>query len=287
VLRIARPSGEAGIPVFSVQVDEAQVYFNDGAGRLWSAPKDGSAKATALVADPEDSVRSFVVVGDTIYYAARQAVRSVSTRGGPSTAVGDDHARPILIVSDGQYLYHTVFDGSATYRVSIATRLRERFCPGGKHQTLAVDADNLYTASYYGGTISAVSKRTRRVRVLATGVRRPVRLVVDATFVYFTSEADGSVWRVDKRGGRVIALARGQRDQEHLALDATHLYWATRTPAGVHALMRARVGAGPGSEPEQLYVGLRSAGGLAVDDRFVYIADRGAGEIVRVVKDAG
>jgi hypothetical protein len=112
-------------------------------------------------------------------------------------------------------------------------------------------------------------------------------LVVDEGWVYFTSEEDGVVWRVDKHGGPVSALARGQHDQEHLALDGTHLYWATRTPAGVHALMRARVGTAANAAPEQVYVGLRSAGGLAVDDHFVYIADRGAGEIVRIVKDSG
>ena len=111
--------------------------------------------------------------------------------------------------------------------------------PGGKHQTLAVDATNLYIANYFGGTITAISKATRKSRVLAQGVRRPVRLVVDERHVYFASEADGTVRRVEKQGGPVEVLARGQSRQEHLALDETHVYWATRTPSGEHALMRA------------------------------------------------
>ncbi len=285
VIHIVRPKGEQSTPIFSVQADAAHVYFNDGAGRLWSAPKDGSAPATVLVDDPEDSVRSFVIDGDAIYYAARQGIRSVPTRGGPSTAWGDNHSGPILLVSDGQHLYHTVFDGSATFRLSLATRRAERFCGGGKHQTLAVDDANLYIASYFGGTITAVSKKSRRARVLVSGVRRPVRLIVDEGHVYFTSEVDGTVRRVAKKGGRVEVLARGQREQEHLALDDTYVYWATRTPAGVHALMRARTAPDPSAEPEQLYVGLRSAAGLAVDEGFVYVADRGAGEVLRVVKE--
>ena len=285
VLRIGRPKGEEPSPIFSVQVDGTHVYFNDGAGRLWSAPRDGTAPATRLVDDPHDSVRSFVVDKEIIYYAGRQEIRSVPLAGGASTRRVDNRAGPILLVSDGQHLYHTVFDGSATYRVSIATGRLERFCDGGKHQTLAVDDANLYIASYFAGTITSVSKRTRRTRLLAAGVRRPVRLIVDAGHVYFTSEADGTVRRVPKQGGRVEVLARGQRGQEHLAIDGTHVYWATRTAAGDHALMRALAVPAPGAAPEQLYAGLRSAGGLAVDDRYVYVADRRAGEVVRVLKD--
>jgi hypothetical protein len=285
VLRILRPKGEEPTPIFSIQADAANVYFNDGAGRLWSAPKDGSAPAIALVADPDDSVRSFVVDGEAIHYAARQGIRSVSTRGGPSTAWGEHRSGPILLVSDGQHVYHTVFDGSGTFRSSLATHRVERFCSGGKHQTLAVDDANLYIASYFGGTITAVSKKTRRARVLAAGVRHPVRLVADADHIYFTSEADGTIRRVAKKGGRVEVLARGQREQEHLAIDGTYVYWATRLPSGKHALVRARAVPTPGSEPEQLYVGLRSASGLVVDDRYVFIADRGAGEVLRVMKE--
>jgi hypothetical protein len=287
VLRIFRPQGDERTPVFSVQADAARVYFNDGAGRIWAAPKDGAHPAAALVDDPHDSVRSFVLAGDTIYYAAREAIREVPTTGGPSTAWKDgraERAGPILLVSDGQHVYHTVFDGSATFRSSIATHRAERFFGGGKHQTLAVDDTNLYIASYFGGTITAVSKRTRRPRVLVSGVRRPVRLVLDEDHVYFTSEADGTVRRVGKRGGRVEVLARGQRGQEHMAVDATHIYWATRTASGTHALMRARIVPEPGVAPEQLYDGLSSAAGLAIDASFVYVADRGRGEVVRVSK---
>jgi len=285
VLRILRPTGEDPSPIFSVQADQVRVYFNDGVGRLWSAPKDGSALATALVDDPDDSVRSFVVDGGSIYYAARQAIRSVPTQGGPSSHWGDSRQGPILLVSDGQHVYHTVFDGSGTFRLSLATRRTERFCAGGKHQTLAVDDANLYIASYFGGTITAVSKKTRRARVLASGIRRPVRLVVDGDHVYFTSEADGTVRRVGKQGGRVEVLARGQRRQEHMALDGGYVYWASKTAAGVHALMRAHAAPAPGEEPEQVYVGLSSAAGLTIDERYVYVADRGAGEVVRVAKD--
>ncbi len=285
VLRILRPKGEEPTPIFSVQADAANVYFNDGAGRLWSAPKDGSAPATALVADPEDSVRSFTIDRDVIYYAARQGVRSVAKTGGASVAWGDYRSGPILVVNDGQHVYHTVFDGSATVRVSVATHKPERFCPGGKHQTLAVDEANLYIASYFGGTIVAVSKKTRRARVLASNVRRPVRLIVDGEHVYFTSESDGTVRRVPKAGGRVEVLARGQREQEHLALDGKYIYWATRLAGGAYALVRVKVAPEKGSQPEQLYAGLRSAAGITVDDRYVFVADRGAGEVVRVMKE--
>ncbi len=285
VLRIVRPKGEEPSPVFSVQVDSARVYFNDGTGRLWSAPKDGSATATRLVDDPRDSVRSFVVDGDTIYYAAREAIRSVPTRGGPITRWANNSSGPILVVSDRQYIYHTVFDGSATYRVSLTTKREERFCPGGKHQTLAVDDANLYIASYFSGTITATSKKTRRAHVLISGVRRPVRLTIDDGYVYFTSEADGSVRRIAKSGGRSEVLARGQRGQEHLALDGRYVYWATRTAPGTFAVMRAPLVASPSVAPEALYTGLRSVGGIAVDERYVYVADRGAGEIVRISKE--
>lgn len=285
VLRILRPKGEDPSPIFTVQADAAHVYFNDGAGRLWSAPKDGGGPTIALVDDPNDSVRSFVIDGESIYYAARLGIRSVPIAGGPSVRQVDNHSGPILLVSDGQHLYHTVFDGSATFRLSLATRREERFCSGGKHQTLAVDEANLYIASYFGGTITAISKKTRRARVLVSGVRRPVRLVVDDAYVYFTSEADGTVRRVAKKGGRTDVLARGQHGQEHLALDGTHVYWATRLPSGGHALMRALRTPDVAATPEQLYGGLSSAAGIAVDDGFVFVADRGAGEVVRVMKD--
>jgi Domain of unknown function (DUF5050) len=282
--RIVRPEGQGASPVFSVEADRVNVYFNDGAGRLWYAPKDGSARATALVDDEDESVRSFVVGGDVVYYAGRRGIRSVSTRGGASTTLSDNNAGPVLLVSDGRSIYHTVFDGSAIYRLSLATHHAERFYPGGKHQTLAVDANNLYVASYMGGTITAVSKSTRHARVLAVGVRRPVRLAVDGSYVYFTSEVDGTVRRVGKHGGRVEVIARGQHEQEHLALDAGYVYWATRTPDGEHAVVRAAIAPIGSGLPEQLYSGMRSAAGIAVDERFVYVADRGAGEVLRIAK---
>jgi hypothetical protein len=269
--------------VFGVSVDAERVYFNDGEGRIWSAPKDGSAAATMLVNDPQDSVRSFVLDHDRILYATRREIRSVPSRGGTSSRVADNRAGPILLVSDGADVYHTVFDGSATFRVGIESGKVERFFAGGKHQTLAVDASHLYIASYFGGTITQVAKASRRARVLVRGLRRPVRLIVDDRYVYFTTEADGAVRRVPKAGGAVELLARGQRRQEHLALDGTHLYWATRTPSGEHALMRAGLDRAAG--PEEVYLGLRSPAGLAVDDRYVFVADRATGEVLRVRKD--
>jgi hypothetical protein len=281
ITRITRPAGDLGSPVFSVQTDATNVYFNDGAGRLWTAPKDGSQAAVALVADPQDSVRSFVVSGDTIYYAARHELRSVPISGGPSTHDTDSRSGPLVVVSDGRDVYHSVFDGSGTYRWSLATGHSERFCAGGKHQTLAVDDANLYIGSYGQSTITAISKRTRKARVVTIGARHPVRLVSDGDFIYFSSEADGAVRRVPKRGGKVEVLARGQHDQEHLALDEAFVYWTTRTDGGKYSLVRAPR---TGGEPEVLYADLSSAAGLAVDEGYVYVADRGAGEVVRVKK---
>jgi hypothetical protein len=284
VTRILRPASADPSPVFSVGVQGERVFFNDGEGKIWTAPKDGTKTATKLVDDPQDSVRSFVLDHDKILYATRREIRSVPITGGDSVRIADNRAGPILLVSDGANVYHTVFDGSATFRVSIATGRSDRFFAGGKHQTLAVDADNLYIASYFGGTITAVNKTTRRARVLVRNMRHPVRLIVDEHWVYFASEGDGTVRRVPKPGGVVEVLARGQKRQEHLALDATYLYWATRTESGEHAVMRTPARDAP-TAPEQVYLGLRSPAGIAVDDGYVYVADRATGEVLRVRKD--
>lgn len=281
-MRISRPPGESS-PIFSVQVDSRNVYFNDGAGQLWSAPKDGSAAATLIVSDSREHVRSFVVDGDTLHYATSEELRSIPTSGGESHADVTSPAGPVLLVGDGKDLYHTVFDGSATLRWTIGAPREERFCAGGKHQTLAVDDANLYVASYSHGTITAVSKKTRRARLLVENVRRPVRVAVHAGWIYFTSEGDGSIRRVAKRGGHVDVLARHQSDPEHLAVDDDHVYWAAKLAPGHSALMRASL-ADKSSPPETMYGGLASAAGLSVDDDYVYVADRGAGQVVRVKK---
>ncbi|MEO6955096.1 MAG: hypothetical protein ABI321_25070, partial [Polyangia bacterium] len=276
-----RPAGESS-PIFSVEVDATNVYFNDGAGQLWVAPKDGSAKATMLVGNEREHVRSFFVDDHTLYYATSAELRSVSISGGASHADVTSPG-PVLLVGDGKELYHTVFDGSATLRWVIGAPREERFCAGGKHQTLAIDDVNLYVASYSHGTITAVSKKTRRARLLVEGVRRPVRVAVHAGWVYFTSEADGSIRRVAKRGGHVEVLARHQIDPEHLAIDDEHVYWASKIEPGHYALMRASL-RDRASLPEAMYSGLASAAGLGVDDDYVYVADRGRGEVVRVKK---
>lgn len=283
VVRIARPAGESS-PIFSVQVDAERVYFNDGAGQLWAAPKDGSAPASMLVDGGRDHVRSFVVDGEALHYATAEQLRTVPVRGGESSLGIDSPSGPVLLVGDAKALYHTTFDGSATLRWVVGAAREERFCAGGKHQTLAVDDSNVYVASYARGTITAISRKTRRARLLVEGVRRPVRVAVHAGWVYFTSEADGAIRRVRARGGRVDVLARHQSDPEHLAIDDAHVYWASKLGPGHYALMRAPV-AGKG-EPEAIYSGLHSAAGLSVDDDFVYVADRGAGEVVRVRKPA-
>jgi hypothetical protein len=281
-LRYARPESES-IPVFNVAVDAQRVYFNDGAGRLWTAPKDGSAPPQLLVSGNDHSVRSFVVHGDEVFFATRHAIGSVAVTGGDTRQLVSIPSDPILLVGDGQFLYHTVFDGSATYRISVDTHKSERFCPGGKHQTLAVDDDNLYVASYYGGTISAIAKKTRHRRNLVEGAPHPVRVAVDDRFVYFTNEGDGTVRRVPKRGGRVEVLARNQEQQEQMTLDAKYLYWATRTPSGEHALMRILRGV-DGANPERAFVGLRHPGGMATDDGFIYVANKGSGDVLRIPK---
>lgn len=107
-------------------------------------------------------------------------------------------------------------------------------------------------------------------------------LVADGDDLVFS--ADAGLWRVRKSGGAPRRLTSGRLAPLMLAADGAFLreyvYWASWEEGG--PLRRApKDGSAP---PETLLSGLRGPEGIAVDERHIYVANKGFGEVLVVPK---
>jgi hypothetical protein len=119
----------------------------------------------------------------------------------------------------------------------------------------------------------------------------------EAGFVSVAASAAGLVWSTSGNAtGRIMlrrpggdtdqVLADGQRQPDDLALSGDDVFWTAHSlfdgePATV-------VGTGiEGGEVKTLLTGLAQRPGIAVDGGFVYVADRAAGQVLRVPRAGG
>jgi hypothetical protein len=274
------PIGRAA--VFGVVLDAQHVYWHDGRSRLWRASKQGG-DATQLVSK---DASHFVILGDTIYYAAGRAIRKVPTSGGASSEVIKESEDPIVLVSDGRSLFYSMFDGSAVRQLDLGSgKIVRRFPITGKQVTLALDAGQLYVASYGTGSITRWPIAGGAPKVLVRGERTLVGVSVDDAAIYYSVEKGGFIKRLPKRGGAPKVLASGCSNQEAIYLDGRHAYWFDwKGGFGKTALWRTlRDGSG---QPEQVMTGLCSSHHLAFDGTDLFIENGAAGVIVRVPRPA-
>lgn len=278
------------VAVFTVRVDGQHLYWSDGMGRLWRAPKSGGA-ATSLV---KERAGGFLLLGDSLYFTADKAIRRVPAAGGASELVASEHEDPIELVSDGRHLFYSMFDGSPVRQLALGKgdpgapglpsgKVVRRFPVVGKSVLLAVEGGDLYVASYKAGTLTRYPLRGGAPRVLVRGERTIVAVSVDESAIYYSVEKGGFVKRLPKKGGRPLTLIQGMDNQETLFLDGPHVYWFDWTGgSGQHTLWRTlRSGTG---KPERVQGGLCESHHLAIDETHLYIANKGAGTVLKIPK---
>ncbi|MEZ4294334.1 MAG: hypothetical protein R3B70_05110 [Polyangiaceae bacterium] len=151
------------------------------------------------------------------------------------------------------------------------------------------------TVGLLNGAFSAFTSTT----TLATGMAYPVRIAADSKFVFWTNEGtfqdkNGTVTRLDhtKPGATPEVLAPAPLSAPRaLAIDfaadgtAKDLYFATIADGKVWRI--TNVSAATPGQPEIFADGLFAPNGIAVDEKNVYIANRGDGTIAVKAKDAG
>ena len=188
-----------------VVVDDHDVYWSDwftdlsrGGGRIYVAPKDGSAAAVvrSAVADVPD----FDIGGLTLHAGALYWVdhRYVPTLG---RAVDTIRTMPVA-------------GGTPT---DLAT---------GQVIHFVVGDDGVYFASIDpvsgGGVIAHVPLGGGPVTTVGTSADQFTSLAADATTLFGATVADG-IWRMDKRGGDPIIIAAGARGD--VLVHGPDVYW--------------------------------------------------------------
>ncbi len=285
----ASPS-ERNTSVHAIALDATHLFFNDGFGRIWRARKDGAGAPAEVPLDagpprpgPAEGLRALHLIadGDDLFFTADASLFRVGKAGGPARLLAGGRLDPVMLAADEGFLYFSTFDGSAIRRVPRAGGPPSPVAgPGIKSGAIAVDATHLYVAAYGRGTLARVPKAGGRPKALAAGLPKPVGLALDDDAAYVSCEGDGSVRRVLKAGGPPKVLARAQQNHDALALDRDYVYWASWEEGS--PLRRARKDGA--SAPETLLGGLRAPEGIAVDERYVYVANKGAGEVLIVPK---
>jgi len=279
------------MPVFEVVLDDTQAYYADGAGFVWAQAKDGSSPARGLWSGAQGHAMTIVLDGGDVIFGVSPTNRQtdkakivrVPKKGGLPTTITEAPEDVIDLVSDGTSLYFSLFDGSPIRKVSLAGGQSEVVrTPGIKSGALAVDGRYLYVADYAHNVVVRASKTPGGGEtVLASAQPKPVGIATDETFVYWPCEDDGTIRRVPKTGGAVQTIARGQINHDLLALDATYVYWASWDQK--HTLKRTKKD-GSQRAPDVLATDLRDPEGVATDARYVYVANKSAGEILALPK---
>ncbi len=292
VLRPSTPSPFAHpLAIFEVVLDGANAYFSDGAGLVHAQVKDGSSPARVLWDATQGHAMSIVLDGNDVVFGVSPSNRQtdkdrivrVPKAGGAAKTIAEAPEDVIQLVSDGTSLYFSLFDGSPIRRAPLAGGPSEIVrAPGIKSGALAVDAKYLYVADYARGVVVRASKTPGGGEtVLASAQPHPVGIAIDESFVYWPCEDDGTIRRVPKSGGSAQTITRGQHNNDLLALDAAYVYWASWDTS--HALKRIKKD-GSQPAPDVMLADLREPESVAVDATYVYVANKGAGEILAIPK---
>lgn len=271
----------APMPVHFVAVSGGRVYFSDGSGALWSAPKDGSSDPVPVVKDPKRFVLTFVVRGNDVTFTTTRAIARVGTTGGPVTVLSTEAEDPVSLVADEKEIFFSMFDGSPVRREPWSGGAsKPAVSIGIKSGGLALDDAYLYVADYRADVITRVARAGGATRVVAR-VPKPVAVTADATHLYVSVEGDESLRRVPKAGGRAQVLAKGQTNIDEVVLDGDYVYWHSwRKP---HAVMRAKKD-GSGEAEVVFDEELEMPSGLAVDEDRVWVANKGKGTVLGILK---
>jgi hypothetical protein len=159
-------------------------------------------------------------------------------------------------------------------------------CHHNERMGLAQDSARVYFTQWSWSTVSELDKGTAQAQELANNQEQPVSIAVDSEAIYWTSydkdrDDFDDVRRRPKDGGNFERFAHTPGGPTFLAVDETDVFWVTDSGS----IYKQAKDAPEGTEPTELASGLDTPGGIALDTRYAYVTDSGAGTVLRVKKD--
>lgn len=272
-------------------------------GTTWMMRGDGTG-CIAIVNDglqrdrenSSDIKTAFVMVRGRLHALTRnEIVRYGAAASGPHDRIAistlpDD---PVVVVSDGTFLYTQLFASDAIMRVPLAGGdadvLAELPRGAGKlGVVLAIHDGLVYAASYATGDLVAIPTTGGALRSIARALPGPRALAVDASGVYVLyqrakqngSELEGQLRRIDPRTGASQVLATNLFNGGHVTLDGPFAYVPSRSTAYgedvAHNGKLYKVAKDGSSAPQLLLEDMQDLGPILVDDHaiFVQVVDR-------------
>jgi hypothetical protein len=243
-----------------------------------------------------DIKTAFVMVGGRLHALTRHAiVRYGAAAKGPHERIAistlpDD---PVVVVTDGTFLYTQLFASDAITRVPVAggdaSVLAE--LPKGAGSlgvVLAVHDGQVFAASYATGDLVAIPTGGGPPRSIARALPGPRALAVDASGVYVLcqrakrdgSELEGQLRRIDPKTGSSRVLATTLFNGGHVTLDGAFVYVPSRSTVYgddvEHNGKLYKVWKDGSHAPQLLIDGMQDLGPILVDDHaiFVQVVDR-------------
>ena len=189
---------------------------------------------------------------DRLYWVARDAILSVSKRGGEPTPAVTGNVDPLALFGDRLVFEERPPDAGS----SLEPRSLIKSCRTGDPRT---------------------------VTTLATGRSMIHGATADASGVYFHEQQDSEfmlLFHLPWSGGKARELAEVSNEPGGLLADATHLYWGSIGGA-IYAVPKQ------GGVPEVVGHGQSSTGAVAVDEHSVYFTNTEAGTLSRAPKRGG
>lgn len=264
----------------------------DGTGCI-SIVNDGLARGRE---NSPDIKAALVMVGGRLHALTRhEIVRYGAAASGPHERIAistlpDD---PVVVVTDGAFLYTQLFASDAIMRVPVAggdvhvvAELPKG--AGTLGVVLAVHDGVIYAAGYTTGDLVAIPTTGGVPRSIARALPGPRALAVDASGVYLLcqrakragSELEGQLRRIDPKTGASQVLATNLFNGGHVTLDGAFAYVPSRSTAYgedvEHNGKLYKVAKDGSRAPQLLINGMRDLGPIRIDDQaiFVQVVDR-------------
>ncbi len=209
--RIAYSKGN----VVGVAIDQANLYWSEGSGTLYSAPKTGQGVTAVPLWQGDASTANVAADGQRVYFTATDGLlRGVAVDGSAPFAIGTPNSQKKSfsgVALDGTNVYwgtgdvdDSTLESAPTSSLLPRTLVSQLPGPG----TMASDGTTLYwlasvtTDAGVSGGVMACTIASCTPTLLASGYAYVAGLVVDPTAIYWTDNgttgANGAIWKLAK-----------------------------------------------------------------------------------------
>lgn len=269
-----------------VIVADHYVVWDDGPGHVNRVDRDGGP-TVALAESLNDRPTQASYADGTVFWADKDSgnLRSVPLAGGTTATLSMTGAGSrSTTVQDGEpYVYVANQTTGQILRVSRSDGTIDVVAPNESDVVdIRSDATYLAWSDRNGGAVRTYAKATGQIATLGASVPGPTQIAIQDGYVYWAyaqGDKTSDIVRAPAAGGgmQVLAHTEATKYPVLVATDGEHVYWTTDT--GVY---RAPVAGG--GTPLYLAPVDVNAGGIAVDDLWVYYVNAESGVVVKVAK---